>query len=117
MDASLPTARITPRATTMVASSMGGAETGTTFAPRMAKYCGSPPCANAGGLVARRKIPANTASTHKPMRSRVERMPKLLMGRRKVTDGPSFKWTDEATGKFQVSQGDRQQNLGAKTQI
>src|SRR5713226_6457380 len=30
---------------TTVAFSMRGPETGTTVAPRMAKYCGSPPCA------------------------------------------------------------------------
>src|SRR5215470_15204480 len=107
MAASLPTARITPRATTTVASSSGGAETGTTLAPRMAKYCGSPPWANAGEPAAGRKTPGSSASAHKLMRSRVVRMPKLLMGTRRATDRPSVEWTDEANGKFQASQGER----------
>src|SRR5215813_10264616 len=106
MAASLPTARITPRATTTVASSSGAAETGTTLAPRMAKYCGSPPCARAGEAATERKIAASTASAHKPMQSRVVRMPKLLVGTRSATDRPSVEWTDEATGKFQASQGE-----------
>src|SRR5256885_4909075 len=46
---SLPTARITPRATTIIASSSTGPDTGTIFAARMAKYCGSTPCAAAAG--------------------------------------------------------------------
>src|SRR6267154_1148782 len=45
MVASLLTALITPRETMTVAFSKRGPETGTTVAPRMAKYCGSPPCA------------------------------------------------------------------------
>src|SRR4029077_13865044 len=42
---SLPTAVITPCETITVAFSMRGPETGTTVAPRIAKDCGSPPCA------------------------------------------------------------------------
>src|SRR5271165_4996096 len=42
---SLPTAVMTPREIRTVAFSMGGPETGTTLAPRMAKWRGSPPCA------------------------------------------------------------------------
>src|SRR5215475_9292441 len=59
-----PTARITPRATTTVASSIGGPETGTTFAPRIAKYCGSPPCAEACEKFAANKMIRETDSTH-----------------------------------------------------
>src|SRR5882762_9531552 len=45
MVASLLTALITPRETTTVAFSRRVPETGTTVTPRIAKYCGSPPCA------------------------------------------------------------------------
>src|ERR1700719_4014085 len=43
--ASLLTALITPRERMTVAFSTRGPETGTTVAPRIAKYWGSPPCA------------------------------------------------------------------------
>src|SRR5438128_11443962 len=73
--ASLATATITPRATTTVASSTGGPETGTTRAPRMAKYCGSPPCAKQEGVATRSEALAiNPMSEEKPMRSHTERM-------------------------------------------
>src|SRR5215467_5811674 len=107
METSLPTARMTPRATTTVASSSGAPETGTTFAPRIAKYCGSPPCGKAGGLNAK-EIAATTtpASADKPMRSRVERMPELLMETRRLNDRPSVIAMD-ARGYWEVSSESR----------
>jgi hypothetical protein len=45
----LLTALITPREMMTVAFSRRGPETGTTVAPRIAKYCGSPPCPAARG--------------------------------------------------------------------
>src|SRR5256885_15118048 len=62
---SLPAATITPLAMTTVALSMGGPETGTIFAPRMANVPGSPPCADAIGTTeqhAAASTPAQTAT-------------------------------------------------------
>src|SRR5271154_2432325 len=75
MATSLPIAVMTPWAITMVAFSTGGPETGTILAPRMAKYCGSPPCARIWGAAARsaKRVTANaSANTHR--RARTERM-------------------------------------------
>src|ERR1700731_3549561 len=58
MAASLLTALMTPREMMTVAFSKRGPETGTTVTPRMAKYCGSPPCAAMRG--ARANVPAKT---------------------------------------------------------
>src|SRR6195256_2253066 len=71
---SLPTAVMTPRERTTVAFSMGGPATGTTFAPRIAKYRGSPPCANRddGAQKSRRSAVRQTADAH--LQIRLERM-------------------------------------------
>src|SRR5260370_19114378 len=61
--ASFATATMTPRATTIVASSIAGPETGTTRAPRMAKYLGSPPCAKITAGASTNKI-ANMTPTN-----------------------------------------------------
>src|SRR5579859_6529877 len=103
---SLPTARMTPRATTTVASSIGDPDTGTTFAPRIAKYCGSPPCPKAGELAHKTATPARIARTaNKPMRPETESMP-TPSWKDKIADPPPAARTDEATGKFSVSQAD-----------
>src|SRR5579859_7157442 len=106
--ASLATAVITPRATTTVASSMGGPETGTTFTPRIAKYCGSPPCALAEEALARIIAAMNAAdSTEKPMRLNKERMSNSFWKNNEETaDRPSAVRTDEATEKFPASQAE-----------
>src|SRR5215831_14659239 len=63
--ASLLTAVITPREMITVALSMRGPETGTTVAPRIAKYCGSPPCpAILGAATRKRPSEAVRASHH-----------------------------------------------------
>src|SRR5882724_5661251 len=74
MAISFPTPAIRPRETTMVAFSMGGPATGTTLAPRMAKYCGSPPCASRDGAAqkSRGSTVRHTADAH--LRIRLERM-------------------------------------------
>src|SRR5947207_541412 len=55
-------ARIGRREIPIVASSISGPATGTTLAARIAKYCGSPPCACAGGAAQSAVKP--TAETH-----------------------------------------------------
>src|SRR6266705_5451844 len=66
MARSFPIAVMRPREITMVAFSTGGPETGTTLAPRMAKYCGSPPCAYRAGAAQKRANRAvkQTAKAH-----------------------------------------------------
>src|SRR6266404_5720348 len=78
MAISFPTPAIRPRETTMVAFSKGGPDTGTTLAPRMAKYCGSPPCARRGGAIQRtaKRAAKQTADTH--LRTTLECMQELL---------------------------------------
>src|SRR5882762_3820619 len=71
---SFPTAVMAPRERTTVAFSMGGPATGTTLAPRTAKYCGSPPCASRDGAAqkSRGSTVRHTADAH--LRIRLERM-------------------------------------------
>src|SRR5882762_502754 len=71
---SFPTAVMVPRERTTVAFSIGGPATGTTLAPRMAKYCGSPPCANRDGAAQKNRSSAvrHTADAH--LRIRLEHM-------------------------------------------
>src|SRR5258705_12643552 len=57
----LPTAVITPCETITAAFSMRGPETGTTVAPRIAKDCGSPPCAFSGEGAGNKRMAAGRA--------------------------------------------------------
>src|SRR5256884_6622527 len=68
-----------PRETTIVAPSIGGPDTVTTFAPRMAKYCGSPPCAcTPGGWRKRNPTAAKpSVSAHRWSSSKRMRIPQL----------------------------------------
>src|ERR1700760_2189044 len=59
---SLPTAVMMPCATRIVPFSMRGPEIGTIVAPRMAKVCGSPPCAAARFGVAAKTTSAAAAA-------------------------------------------------------
>src|SRR5882762_9637950 len=74
MATSFPTAVMRPREMTMVAFSTGGPETGMTLAPRMAKYCGSPPCARRDGAAQKRAKSAVTQTADAHLRIRFERM-------------------------------------------
>src|SRR6266436_5670688 len=71
---SFPTAVMMPRERTTVAFSRGGPETGTTFAPRIAEYGGSPPCANKGGGAQKSRKSAVTQIADTHLRIRLERM-------------------------------------------
>src|ERR1700746_1029052 len=95
---------MTPRATTIVASSITGPETGTTRAPRMAKYFGSPPCPRGTvGAISNKIAAISPASAKEPVRSNQERMPTPFV-RKKSDDKRSVEWTDEATVKFAARQ-------------
>src|SRR5215470_10456198 len=105
MGTSLPTARITPRATTTVAASIGGPETGTIFAPRIAKYCGSPPCAKLAGLASNHKHNAHNATrADNSIRGQKDLMPDSLVVRQGPPNRATVVWTHEATVKFLVRQ-------------
>jgi hypothetical protein len=100
---------MTPRATTTVAPSMGGPDTGTTRAPRIAKYCGSPPCAHAKPAAnSSNETVIVTMSAEKPMRSNNERMLTPYEQERKIHPLRAVEWTDEATVKFHVRQAGRE---------
>src|ERR1700687_5062252 len=84
--ASLPTAVITPREMTTVAFSMRGRETGTTVAPRIAKDCGSPPCAAIRGAATKRTLRVVTsARANDKLRRGTEGIHHSLVGRRGKT--------------------------------
>src|SRR5580700_495471 len=107
MATSLPMALITPWAITTVAFSRGGPDTGTILAPRIAKYCGSPPCASIWGAAARsaRRVTAN-ASAERHRRTRTDRIEAPLWETFRTTGPrPSFFQTHEASQKLQKSQG------------
>src|SRR5712691_5645037 len=77
--ASLATDLITPRATITVTFSRRGPETGTTVAPRMAKYCGSPPCAAIRGASASERARMETTlQAKRTLRPNKELIPQLL---------------------------------------
>src|SRR6266850_1216184 len=108
---SFPTAVMAPRERTTVAFSMGGPATGTTLAPRMAKYCGSPPCASRDGAAqkSRGSTVRHTADAH--LRIRLERMQdssRESVGRT-PSPGKRKSQTDEASGKFRQSQASKTQ--------
>src|SRR6266849_2173157 len=70
MTASLPTALMTPRPMMTVEFSRRGPDTGTTVAPRIAKYCGSPPCAQErAGFSKVAARPATTPSANQYLRN------------------------------------------------
>src|ERR1700686_2055954 len=79
--ASLAIVLMTPRAMMTVAFSTRGPETGTTVTPRMAKYCGSPPCAAScgaeAGISARMKA---TLETNHTVRLKKERITHSFIG-------------------------------------
>src|SRR5712691_779440 len=85
MVTSFPIAVMRPREMTMVAFSTGGPETRTTLAPRMAKYCGSPPCAQRDGAAQKRAKSAVTETADTHLRIRLERMQDSSRRRRKET--------------------------------
>src|SRR5271156_484993 len=92
---------------TIVAFSSGGPETGTILAPRMAKYCGSAPCAAPCGAPARRaKSATKNASAKRHRRARTERM-QAPFGEKIGTTIPNrlLKKTHEASQKLRKSQG------------
>src|SRR5262249_19669118 len=62
--ASFATALITPRTIITVPFSIRGPDAGTTVAPRIAKYCGSPPCAAARSAINAAESPTITPNTN-----------------------------------------------------
>src|SRR6266851_6900079 len=81
MAASLATALMTPRELMTVVFSRRGPETGTTVAPRMAKYCGSPPCADMRGASASdRARMGTTFHVNRTLRPDKEHIPHSFIG-------------------------------------
>src|SRR6266436_5280563 len=103
---SFPIAAMMPCAMTTVALSIGGPETGTTLAPRIAKYSGSPPCAQiCGAAASRTSSVAPSASTNEDLRVKTDIVQAPFWEMKEDTiPRPSKKQTHEANGKFQESQ-------------
>src|SRR5579864_1931558 len=79
--ASLAMVLMTPRAMMTVAFSTRGPETGTTVTPRMATYCGSPPCAASRGARASAKARMKAAlQTNQTVRLKKERIAHSFIG-------------------------------------
>src|ERR1700730_7755620 len=105
--ASFATALITPRAMITVPFSSRGPETGTTVTPRMAKYCGSPPCAAIRGakasIAARMKTTLQTNATVRPKKECIPNSSSGLPREAKIHRA-SFEQRQEASGKLPRSQ-------------
>src|SRR5712664_1038996 len=108
MAASLLTALMTPCEMMTVVFSKRGPETGTTVTPRMAKYCGSPPCAAARAEPSNAAHPtATTPSANLNLISEERIHHSLVLDSTEGAVQPPVPQTHEASGKSSKSQGDR----------